>query len=532
VSDRTARQWEYFDAWEAAGQNFSAAARNLGVDRVTLREAVRKVQAARALTGAVRIQKTNPAPKGQRIYVLTYAQNNTRVHVQFWRNLKAYCEHRGAELKVARGCYNLAAYGAGAVKPGQAKGDRGDRGELWFDPAITPYVCDDPAKHGSCRWRLAPDLLWCAEMQIEPTAVRPLSGLESYAGESSGIFPHTKIALESLPGAGKAKFNFTTGACTQRNYIQKKAGIKAEFHHAYGALVVEVDANGDWWARHLNATNDGSFYDLGLRVRAGRVTSGHRPEAINWGDVHASEIDADVRDLNWREGGILDTLRPRFQFMHDVHSFRSRSHHEEKSYGARLVKLGRPLDSVEGELQMTLDLLNDARRKFCQTIIVSSNHDRHGERWLDESDYKRDLPNAEFFLEAQLARTRALKAGRPWDFLAWALRDRWGCPDRFLAHDEPFVICSPDHPVQCGWHGDEGANGARGTTQNLLRVSIRINKGHDHSLTIRDGVTSAGACARKFSYEHGPSSHSVSHILTYKSGKRAGLTMRAGKCWL
>lgn len=529
ANERTARQLEYFEAWQAAGRNFGAAARALGVDRNTLREAVRKVQASRALAGAVRIGKTNPAPEGRRIYVLTCAQSNTRIHRQFWENLLAYRKHRGAVLQVSRFSYNVGAYGSLSVKAGRAKSS--DEG-LWFDPAIKPYVCDDPERHGSCRWRLAPDLLWCAEMQIEPTAVRPLSGLESYAGESSGIFPHTKIALESLPGARGAKFNFTTGACTLRNYIQKKAGIKAEFHHAYGALVVEVDENGDWWARHLNATNDGSFYDLNLRVHRGKVTEGHRPEAINWGDVHASEIDEDVRAVNWAAGGALDALRPRYQFMHDVHSFRSRSHHEEKSYGKRLLKLGSALDSVEGELRTTLQLLNDARRPWCQTVIVSSNHDRHGERWLDEADYKRDLLNAEFFLEAQLTRTRALKRGEAWDFLAWALRDRWVCPDRFLAHDEPFVICGPKHPVQCGWHGDEGANGARGSTQNLTRVSIRINKGHDHTLAIRDGVASAGACARRFNYEHGPSSHSISHILTYKNGKRAGLTQRSGKLWL
>jgi hypothetical protein len=531
----TTKQLEALEAFRKHG-SWRAAGRALGLNHASVKELAQKALAAEARAkqthGQVRIADTNPAPSGVRTYLLSYAQNNTRVHGPFLRNLEAYAAYLNAEIRIARGCYNVAAYGQLAVKPGQTKGDKND--ELWFDPAIAPYVCDDKARHGSCRWRLAPDLLWCAEMQIDPTAVRPLSGLDAYAGESSGIFPHAKIALESLPRvAGREpKFNFTTGAVTQRNYIQKKAGIKAEFHHAYGALLVEVDADGNWWARHINATNDGSFYDLTRRVRNGRVSDGHRVEAINWGDVHASEIDADVRELNWGAGGVIDTLRPRYQFMHDLFSMRSRSHHEAKSYEARLLKAGTQLDSVEEELRITAQLLDFARRPFCETVVVSSNHDRHGERWLDEADYKQDLPNAEFFLEAQLARTRALRSEGRWQFLSWALAERWGCPDRFLKRDEPFIICAKSgRPVSCGSHGDEGPDGARGSTGNLIRLSIRQNKGHDHKLTIRDGVASAGACARTFNYCHGPSSHSVSHLMTYRNGKRAGITQRAGKCW-
>jgi hypothetical protein len=530
----TAKQLAALEAFRSEG-SYAAAARKLGLDASNVREACKLALAAEARAkqthGQVRIADTNAAPHGVRTYLLSYAQNNTRVHGPFLRNLEAYAKHLNAEIRIARGSYNVAAYGKLSTKPGQAKA----REELWFDPAIAPYVCDDPERHGSCRWRLAPDLLWCAEMQIDPTAVRPLSGLDAYAGESSGIFPHAKIALESLPRvAGREpKFNFTTGAVTQRNYIQKKAGIKAEFHHAYGALLVEVDADGNWWARHINATNDGSFYDLTRRVRNGKVTDGHRVEAINWGDVHASEIDADVRELNWGAGGVIDTLRPRYQFMHDLFSMRSRSHHEAKSYEARLLKAGTTLDSVEAELAVTLQLLNFARRSGCETVVVSSNHDRHGERWLDEADYKQDLPNAEFFLEAQLARTRALRSEGRWQFLSWALqRPGWECPDRFLKRDEPFIICAKSgRPVSCGSHGDEGPDGARGSTGNLIRLSIRQNKGHDHKLTIRDGVASAGVCARTLNYAHGPSSWSLSHIITYRNGKRAGITQRAGKCW-
>jgi hypothetical protein len=56
----------------------------------------------------------------------------------------------------------------------------------------------------------------------------------------------------------------TTGAVTMPNYIRKKAGIKATFHHVVGAVIVAVDSSGAFWCRHIqaNSLKDGSFYDL------------------------------------------------------------------------------------------------------------------------------------------------------------------------------------------------------------------------------------------------------------------------------
>lgn len=539
----------------------SLASDALGWKRSKLQRRLLTVQAraARAVTavpaavppvhGHIEVRAPNAAPARPGAtsarYILTAAQNNTPVHPAFLRNLEVYAEAVGATIMVSRYTYNVAAYGAKSTKAGRAPGAAA-HADLWYDPAILPYVCDDPERHGSCRWQLAPDLLWCADMNILPTAVRPLSGLESYSGPASGIFPHAKIALESVPVIGDRhpKFNYTTGCVTQRNYIAKKEGLKGEFHHAFGALLVEVDlTTGNWWARHLNATDDGSFYDLTRHVSGGVVTLGHRLLAFNPGDVHASEIDPTTRACLWGAShgrAVIDVLRPEYQIWHDTFSHRNRSHHELKSFEARFSKwaMGADADSVERELSITANLMLLASRPWCQTVVVSSNHDRHIERWLDEADYKQDLPNAEFFLEAQLARVRALKEGREWNALEWGI-DR--LPIRremptlaFLPRDASFRIGPLGHEIECGQHGDEGPNGARGNTSTYARMAIRMNKGHDHQATIHNGVTSAGVChrAKDSSYAHGPSSWSISHILTYQNGKRGIVSERAGKLWL
>jgi hypothetical protein len=536
-----------------------AAAAALGYKRSRVQSALRLVQ-HRARMAAVPVA-ADPAPvvalgristpsanapetpPGARVarYILTSAQNNTYVHNAFLANLEAYARATGARIMIARYSYNKAAYGKGSTKAGRAP-TASDTNGLWYDPAIADYVCDDPARHGSCRWQLAPDLVWCAEMNILPTAVLPLSGLESYTASASGVFPHAKIALESVAVIGDRppKFNYTTGTVTQRNYIAKKEGLKGEFHHQFGALFVEVDlVTGDWWARHLNADADGSFYDLTWRVAEGAVTGGHRALAINPGDIHASENDPECVAAIWGPGRALDTLRPEYQFWHDSDSFRNRTHHEMKSFEKRFRKwaAGDRYDVVENEIGELAAQLYAGRRDWCQTVIVSSNHDRHGDRWLDDCDPKQDLPNARYFHQASAARTEALEVApleSDWTFLAWALERAMpgGVPARILPRDATFLIGPAGHEIECGSHGDEGPNGSRGSAAALSKLGVRMNIGHSHSATIRHGLFQAGVCTRRLPYAHGPSSWSLSHILTYANGKRCMLTQRAGKLWI
>ena len=123
------------------------------------------------------------------------------------------------------------------------------------------------------------------------------------------MLPHVKVAMESVP-SGKfeaTKFNYTTGTVTQRNYIQRKEGLKAEFHHCYGALLVEVDSDGDWFVRQLNADSEGTLHDLRLRVKDGVVTSGNVAEAIFWGDIHVARLTDMVQYLAW-DNSNLDNI--------------------------------------------------------------------------------------------------------------------------------------------------------------------------------------------------------------------------------
>lgn len=506
-------------AVEAHG-GINPAAAALGVTRSWLHRRVRKaetwgISAHGEVIASPARQLERPAGKPTR-YLLTAAQSNTKAHPALWANLQALAAHYGAEIMVGRIRYNHT-----AMQLGQEATKREADTSLWYDPALDAHFCDE-------RVEIAPGLLWVGDMNIIPTATDPLSGLDSFAGAPSCIFPHPQVALKSVataPGT-ETKFLYTTGAVTLKNYIKRKAGLKAEFHHAYAALIVEVDRAGDWFVRQINADTEGTIHDLDLRVSDGTVETGIRPLVLTPGDIHGTECDPQTLETVWGEAGLIDTLRPETQVLHDVLNFGARSHHNTvfdliaAHYDRR--------DSVEGEVEGTAAVINRMLRPEVTTYVVKANHDEHFDRWVSEADYRRDPINAAFYLEAAGQKVAALKRGeRRFDLAEWALKRAGLAPEvRFLARDERLKIAGIRHDQ----HGDIGPNGARGSAANLARTGEKSNIGHSHSARIYHGCYQMGTMSLlDMGYNQGPSSWSHSLILTYANGKRTIITLKNGK---
>lgn len=465
-------------------------------------------------------------------YILTSAQNNTNLHTPTWENLKALAAHYGSQIFVSTFLYSKRGLGQRNDKAQLKPGAR-DQGELWFDPAIIPYINND-------RVEIAKGLVWCGELNILPTAEKPLTGLEVYTGRASMIVPHTHLAMQSIAtvGGSGTKFNYTTGTVTLRNYIQRKEGFKAEFHHTYGALLVETDDNGHWWVRQLVADSDGTIHDLDVKVSGGVVVTGQRVEAITFGDVHVANIDKTIREETWGEDGMVDQLRPRFQFVHDVLDMYARNHHTKKDPYKGFKRYIQKKDSVQDEVENVALFLADIKRDDCQTVVVNSNHDRHLGRWLAENDGRYDPVNASFWswLNAYAIDYQSMNDGQEPDHLKMAIeREDPGFESNnnvlFLPADTSFVIC-PKHGggIECGLHFDIGSNGSRGQLSWFAKLGRRSNGGHSHSAGIIGGAWQAGTTSKlELEYNHGPSSWSHSHIITHENGKRQMVTFFAGK---
>jgi hypothetical protein len=445
-------------------------------------------------------------------FVFTTAQNNTYVHAGFFESLTRFCEDKGAQLVVSTITYN---------KSGFQNGTKEDD-ELWFDPLIEPFVINDSRV-------VTNGLVFCGELDILPTAVSPLSGFENYTQEASGIIPHTKMQMQSLPRmkGEPERFMYTTGSVTLRNYIQRKAGQKAEFHHVFGALYVEVDAEGTWFVRQLVADEQGVFHDLTKRYSPTDVTEAP-VVAVTWGDIHMEKLDPQVFEAAWGDNSMLTELNPSYQFIHDLTDFRARNHHniDDPFFLAEMHVKGQ--GNVERDLHRCGAFLQHITRFGNQAVVVESNHDQALTRWLKTVDIRKDPENAEFFHRASMMMHMNIKHGKPFNVFQWAVTADGLIPSHtiFLLEDDSFVVKG----IEQGMHGHRGPNGARGNPRGFRSIGRKVNIGHMHSAGIFDGVYVAGVSGLlDMDYNKGPSSWSHSHILTYANGKRTIVTMKKGK---
>lgn len=544
---------EVADVFTRLKGNISAAAKELGISRSSIRRKLEKTGLTKKpLVGGtkegIQTEVLKAAPKGEvKRYILTSAQNNTHVNAELLLNLEALADYYSAEIIVGTYTYNQNAYGKLSVKRGtKTQYER----ELWYDPAIEEYIKD-------YRIELGKGLVWAGEYNALPTNVNPLAGLEAYTGRKSAIFPHAKLAMRSIPtmqGEG-VKMNYTTGTVTQRNYIQKREGVIAEFHHIYGALLVEVNEDGNWWVRQLNQDEGtGTLQDLNILVKDGEVVSTSATvESITYGDLHGTMADPKVIDVSLQ---MRDELAPAFQFLHDVMAGESINPHERKHKAnhQKFYTYLRGYSKLSSELVATVELLNRFDVDTATTVVVDSNHDDAWlKRWLSEYDYRQDPANAELFLDLQAyyykgirngandgaaqAVARVLTEGRqpealmPRDVnvLAYAL-NKFGLTDafKFLKADESFKTCSDK--IENGMHGHFGPSGRFGTPENLSKMARKANTAHTHATGIFGGLYVCGTSSKlRWDYTKGPSNWTHSHIITYSNGKRSIITIFANK---
>lgn len=464
-------------------------------------------------------------PKVER-WLLTSAQDDTPIDEPFWRNLLAYGEAIGAEVLVGGFTYNKALFE-----------DHASRTAVFVE-SVRPYLIHENQMLGP--------LLFAAKMNTLPTAVRPLSGLETYSRGAWAVFPHAKIQLVSvpaLPGRHPAMV-MTTGACTVPNYIEKKAGLKAEFHHMIGATIVELDQDGRLFCRQIGAASDGSFQDLDAVVRNGRVTFGNRVEQITWGDIHREKLDPKVAMLAWgfdvesetivSTDTMVHALRPRYQAFHDLLDFQARNHHRRDDHLHAMRMVTRGAERVEDETAACARFLRATAFDWCTSVVVASNHNDALLRWLREVDPRKDAINLRYWCELNAEWHRRIEAGdEEFDLFRWALsqHDPLGLEDvDFVPRNGSYLVCQSHGGVEIGLHGDEGPNGARGSAMSLNKVASRMNIGHSHSPAILDGVYQAGLCGLlDQGYNSGPSGWSHTQIVTYPNSRRSLVTFIDGK---
>ena len=457
---------------------------------------------------------------------MTYGQNDTPVHLGFYNALQKYLSANNAELIVYKGKYR-----------NPTSIIESNKEDVSWDYRLSPYLLETE--------RRLNDRITIYPAFTSPTAVRPLSGFDTITGNRSGIFPHPKYQMKTVPTPSQSlpKILSTTGAITVSNYSQSKAGTKGDFHHIIGAVVVEIVDDKKFHIRQISADKDGSFFDIaGGKIKkysSEGITSKHSLAALTVGDIHLPFVHKPSLDATFDQ---INKYKPSHTFAHDLVDTYAVNHHERSNRFLNTAKLKHGVMEVEKEVDESVDLMAELANanKNGAVHIVPSNHNDVLMRWIHDEKLENLNINAEYFhylsyrvhksaratetgfsfIDAyQLSASEKLQGKYPEEFK----RVNW------LKRDVPFMV----KDIEQASHGDVGSSGSRGSALGFTKVGVKATIGHSHAPQVIEGIYQVGVISLiPLGYAKGASGWLHTNCFTYENGKRTLINMIDGKYFL
>lgn len=463
--------------------------------------------------------------KDKKRFIITWAQNNTPVHKQFFYNLTQYAKHIDADIHVIAGRYR---------NPTSIWSDDQKEEERWSS-IVEPYL--DANRHDIHQY-----VSIMSDVKIQPTAVNPMTGMHSMSGVNSCIFGSPKLQMEMIPvlEGEKSKMMLTTGSCTVKNYTDSKAGKKGEFHHVIGFVVVEIKDEETFYVRQISAEDNGNFCDLYNEVKfigdeskmeideiqefsedltnlqgESEINTIEEIEACILGDLHWGHHDPDVIKKTHK---LLKKMNPKNVVLHDVFDGYSISHHDMKDPFIQYAKEVHNKNDLRKEVDELIEGLSEFEQ-YKNVVIVRSNHDDFLDRWVKNEDWKKQPTpkNSPLYMEY---------SGMLLNQYANNPEDVKGIIPEIINRRFPNYVTlgRRDSYKVLGWelgqHGDVGSNGSRGSLLQMRKLNTKIIVGHYHSPGRKDGALAVGTSTKlRVGYNDGPSSWLQSHVIIHKNGK-------------
>lgn len=425
-------------------------------------------------------------------YIVTWAQNNTAIHKEFWENLQSYAKLHNAEIVVILGRYR---------NPTSLMGVNTD--EHWAKELV-PYSTAN-------RQKIHKHLQILGDIKVQPTASNPLTGLEGITGLDHCIVGHPKQALDTVPALEgyTSKFMLSTGAITQKNYTDSKAGKVGSFHHHLGFIMVEIKDNEIFYIRQVTALSNGSFTDLCYNVLDKGIKKIKEISSATLGDIHVGDDCPLVHksQLKW-----LNYFKPKYTFIHDIFNGTSVNHHNEQDPILRYEIQKKGLHLIANEVERMMQWI-DGMKQY-GLVFVASNHNDWLCKYIKRKDWRYDLPNAETYMEY----SKILLSGKaPKGLIAYLIDQRFGKQCKTLGRNESFTVNGVEQAI----HGDKGNNGAKGSINTFIRLSTKITTADSHVLRRKDGVFYVGTSTKlRVGYNQGGSSWGNGDVICHKDGKR------------
>lgn len=415
-------------------------------------------------------------------YIVTSGMSETGINKPFWCSLQKMAKALDARLIVL-----------GTVEKNPNLMTRGS--PLRFPPEIVDYVCRE-------RFQINKHLVLRGDFSIEHAVINPLSGANHCGGMQTEIFGHAQIALEMVPTPKNLipKALYTTGTISKPNYSNAARAKKAEFHHSYGALLIEVEGS-RFWPTHLRYCSKlGGIEHLGKIYRPDRIIKAPPLAAVVYGDIHFDILTKAELDAFWR---LCLGAKAKKNVICDVVDGHTFSHHTESDL---VYKIQHGSFGIEKELNRAADFINAVPN----SVVVSSNHHDHLDQWFNRQKPATLTTDLELYLKlADIA--RRYKTGL---FEGWCLsRD---VKSTFTHPNKEYDIVG----IDVSQHGHRGPNGARGSRRSFAKTGRKTIIQHSHTPGIDKGCMQVGTSSMGHKYAEGYSSWAVAHAFITHTGRR------------
>lgn len=437
--------------------------------------------------------------KGYKKFVVTTAVMDKAVNKPFVDSLKNYAARNNALLLVLP-CEDVASRGK-------------DANVISLSPELEDFRVIFKDTY------LNKNLCLCA-IKISAKQIKPLQGLDRLTAsrEASIIVASPKVFLKYVPNMhyDVPPALMTTGAATVNNYdtdryMSKRTSTLAENDHAYGAVVIEVESERVFHFRHVQASESGSFVDLGVEYLPDGTTQKVKDTVMVMGDSHVGYHDLELHEKTMelaKETNVSTVI------LHDIFHGSSISHHDWNKSVTRARQAQEGRLGLERECVAVKNYLEDIESRGYNVEIVDSNHDNFLMRYLEEGRYVSDPINHKFALKLAVP---AIEGVNP---LKYAIESILGFVTdkvRWMEKDRSRKF----YGVEVGLHGSVGANGGKGNANTYSNGIGNCVTAHTHSAAItRDTFTVGTVGHMDMGYNKGLSSWTRTCCLIYSNGTK------------
>jgi len=428
--------------------------------------------------------------KRKKCFIITWAQNSTPVHDGFLKNIEAYAEYINASIHCICGRYN-----------NQNQKLENNTPDTW-DKKIEKYL--DASRH-----HIHKHISILADIKIQPTAVSPLTSLESLTENSSAIVGHPRVHMKSMPviDVEHPKMLFSTGSITKPNFTDSRSGRIGEFHFVYGFVVVEIKDDETYFIRQVTADSNGDFNDLYFNVKNGNISRIDSTLALIKGDLHYGSHDEKVLERSFSE--LIPKIKPEKIFLHDIFDGISVNPHIT-SLSEMYFNEIHDKNNIKKEINVLLEFLNTI--KHYNLYVVFSNHDDFLTRFINNGDVKKNIKNAVEYMEYGKI---LLEGNAPKGIIPYIINNKFP-KIKCLGKDESFKVKG----WECSMHGHYGSNGSKGSVQQFRKLNTKTITAHGHGAFRFDGAVQVGTNSKlKLNYTQGPSCWVHADAIIHNDGK-------------